>query len=170
MYIDDCRHTFEHLAAHVLPAHMGRLREAMVTPWPATLFASPGQGAKALARKLGLGGDFSGCYALIDHHRPIYVGISRGVLSRIRQHMLGRTHFDASLAYRVAQRRRPAKGRRSANMEDAEFRAAFAGAQEYLRTLQVAAVQIENSLELYVFEAYAAMELGTSEWNSFRTH
>jgi hypothetical protein len=34
----------------------------------------------------------------------------------------------------------------------------------------VAAVKIENPVELYVFEAYVAMKLGTSRWNTFKTH
>ena len=39
-----------------------------------------------------------------------------------------------------------------------------------LAILLGAYVDIENPLELYVFEAYAAMALGTFEWNTFRTH
>jgi hypothetical protein len=84
--------------------------------------------------------------------------------------MLGNTHFDASLAYAIAQRKCPTEARRSAAMETERFMTAFSEAQAYLRTLHVAAVQIVNPLELYVFEAFAAMALGTSEWNTFRTH
>ena len=84
--------------------------------------------------------------------------------------MLGKTHFDASLAYTIAQKKRPTKGQRSAAMETERFMTAFSEAQEYLRTLDVAAVQIVNPVELYVFEAFAAMALRTSEWNTFRTH
>jgi hypothetical protein len=51
-----------------------------------------------------------------------------------------------------------------------EFRLAFDDAQQYLRALSVAFIAIENPLELYVFEAYAAMSLHTHEWNTFRTH
>lgn len=170
MYIDDCQHTFEHLVAQVLPGYMERLKDALRSPWAAPDFARPGTGPKALATTFGLSSDFSGCYVLLEGTRPIYVGISRKVLSRVRQHMLGRTHFDASLAYLIAQRRLPTKGQRSVNMENPEFRVAFASAQEYLRSLCIAAVRIDNPLELYIFEAYAAMALGTSEWNSFRTH
>ena len=36
--------------------------------------------------------------------------------------------------------------------------------------MSVAFIEIENPLELYVFEAFAAMTLGTHEWNTFRTH
>jgi hypothetical protein len=30
--------------------------------------------------------------------------------------------------------------------------------------------EIANPLELYIFEAYAAMEFSTAHWNTFRTH
>ncbi|MBM3149067.1 MAG: hypothetical protein FJZ88_03440 [Chloroflexi bacterium] len=84
--------------------------------------------------------------------------------------MLGKTHFDASLAYAMAQRNCPTDAERSAAMESELFKTAFLEARSYLRTLHIAAVQIANPLELYVFEAFAAMALGTSEWNTFRTH
>ncbi len=55
-------------------------------------------------------------------------------------------------------------------MEIPRFKAAFDSAQKYLRNMDVAFVEIENSLELYLFEAFAAIELCTHEWNTFRTH
>jgi hypothetical protein len=36
--------------------------------------------------------------------RPFYVGISNKVIERIRQHLRGRSHFEATLAYRIAER------------------------------------------------------------------
>lgn len=168
--IDDCEHTFEDLAVRVLPAHMARLRAAMAAPWPAMEFAQNEVGPKSIAARFNLDGDFSGSYVLIEDSNPVYVGISRSVLARVRQHVLGRSHFDASLAYLIAQRRLPTKGQRSKNMESPEFQAAFAAAQQYSRGLRVATVRIDNPLELHVFEADAPMSLGTAEWNSFRTH
>lgn len=55
-------------------------------------------------------------------------------------------------------------------MQDPLFGMSFAEAQAYLRSLQVAAIAIENPLELYVFEPYCALELDTHQWNSFETH
>jgi len=55
-------------------------------------------------------------------------------------------------------------------MTQTSFQQAFADVKTHLCSLHVAFVQIENPLELYVFEAYAAMELATHEWNTFRTH
>jgi hypothetical protein len=135
-----------------------------------SMFTEERLGPVALARCCGLQADFSGCYVLVDDELPVYVGISRKVLSRLRQHVRGRTHFDASLAYRIAQRREPTLGRRTAVMENQKFRRAFEQAKAYLTTLSVSFVPIENPLELYVFEAYAAMSLRTYEWNTFRTH
>lgn len=170
VYIDDCRHTFEELARSVLPSHMKRLERALEGLKPASTFAQDKVGPAALALQFGMSGDFSGCYVLVDGDRPIYVGISRKVLSRLRQHLRGRTHFDASFAYALAKKNVPTPGTRTAAMATPGFQAAFTQAQEYLRGLTVAFIPIENPLELYVFEAYAAMSLGTHEWNTFRTH
>lgn len=170
MYVDDCKHTFDVLTTRILPGHMERLQISLKRPRPAAQFADTRVGPRSLARMLGLTEDFSGCYVLLEGEIPKYVGISRKVLSRLRQHFRGKTHFDASLAYAVAQRRRPTPLRRSQAMADPEFKAAFRDAQEYLVGLTVAYVAIDNPLELYLFEAYAAMTLGTFEWNTFRTH
>jgi GIY-YIG catalytic domain len=170
MLIDGCPHSFTELAQGVLPDHMSKLRAELSAPHHARLFSLPGSGPVAIARALGLRGDFSGCYVLVEKDEPIYVGISRSVLSRLRQHFTGKTHFDASLVYAIAQRRLPTIGKRAEAMASALFQKEFAAAQAYLRTLQVAFVEIQNPLELYVFEAYAAMELRTHVWNTFRTH
>ncbi len=170
MPIDNCAHDFNGLAATVLPAYLAELRKAMQQPHKAAEFAKAGIGPVAIAQAVGYSGDFSGCYVLLERTKPVYVGISRGVLSRIRQHVTGKSHFDASLVYAVAQRRRPTKGPRSKVMGDPAFQRAFNDAQTYLRGLDVAFVRIDNPLELYVFEAFAAMALDTCDWNTFRTH
>ena len=128
MYIDDCSHSFDHLATVVLPGHMARLREQLRLTTPALEFAKDNDGPASIARRLGLHGDFGGCYVLLEGARPIYVGISRKVLSRLRQHFRGKTHFDASLVYAVAQRRCPTLGSRNAVMESLTFQQAFADA------------------------------------------
>jgi hypothetical protein len=170
MPIDNCPHSFEHLATVVLPGYIAQLCEAIKRPHNAGDFAKPGVGLVSIAKSLGHSADFSGCYVLLEKAKPIYVGISRSVLLRIRQHVTGKTHSDASLAYAVAQRRRPTPGNRSHVMGDAVFQDEFMKAQQYLRELSVAFIEIDNPLELYVFEAYASMALETSEWNTFRTH
>ena len=170
MAIDGCQHSFGELAANVLPRYMAELRRRLANPVALSEFAVEGFGLSALCRRFGVVSDFSGCYVMVETGRPIYVGISRTVFQRLRQHVRGTTHFDASLAYRMAACRQPHNQTRSAAMADEAFQACFREAQAYLRGLQVAFLEITNPLELYFFEAFAAMELDTSEWNTFETH
>ncbi|MDO7846285.1 hypothetical protein Q5H92_07955 [Hymenobacter sp. M29] len=171
MHIDDCTHSFSDLTTAVLPTYLERLHDTRQCPWPASVFSQPGYGVASIAKELGLPGDFSGCYVLQDGRTPIYVGISRGVLNRLRQHMLGKDHFSASLAYAMAKKdHQPTEKTRKLVMGATNFDLAFQKSQTYLRSLSIGAVEINNPLELYVFEAYAAMALGTAEWNTFRTH
>lgn len=170
MVIDGCQHSFGELAANVLPRYMAELRRRMGNPLALSEFAADGIGVAALCGRLGVSKDFSGCYVLLDAGRPIYVGISRSVLQRLRQHVRGTSHFDASLAYRIAASRQPHNQTRSAAMADTVFQAGFREAQAYLRGLQVAFLEIDNPLELYLLEAFAAMELNTCDWNTFETH
>jgi hypothetical protein len=174
MPLHDCSHSFRELAATVLPQHMDRMRVALQRPWRMEVFGRAGIGPGTIRKELGISEDFSGCYVLLDESKPIYVGISRGVVGRLRQHAFGKTHFDASLAYRIAVARHGdaavAKMTRAQVMLNEQFRLSFRKAQEYLRSLEVATVQVDNPLELYVFEPYCAIELETDQWNSFETH
>jgi hypothetical protein len=168
--IDGCTHSFQHLANVVLPAHMERMRQALAKPIPMRTFAAEKHGAATCAKHLGLPRDFSGCYVLIEAGTPIYVGISRSVLKRLIQHVRGDTHYNASLAYLVAKRRHPHTMHRGKAMDDPVFRAAFNQAREFLRTLDVAFIEITCPVELYGFELFASMTLSTDQWNSFKTH
>lgn len=174
MALHECMHTFEELAKTVLPDHMSRMKSSLETPREMKDFSVPGVGVKSLLKQFKLAQDFSGCYVLIDNGVPIYVGISRSVISRLRQHVFGKTHFDASLAFRIAMAKHPdqtiSKLTRAKAMDDPLFGTSFAEAQSYLKSLQVAAIDIENPLVLYVFEPYCALDLDTHQWNSFETH
>jgi hypothetical protein len=170
MPIDNCQHTFAVLTTTVLPAHMQRMQGAMQRPVQAVIFAQNKQGPSAIAKQLQLAADFAGCYVFIEQGRAIYTGISRKVLSRIRQHLCGKTHFDASLAYRMAKRKMPTRLKRGEAMQNPAFRKVFDECQAHLRGLCVAFIAIDNDLEIYLFEAFCTMELDTSEWNTFRTH
>ena len=125
---------------------------------------------KTILAGLGRSRDFSGCYVLVHDGKPFYVGISRGVISRLRQHSTGTTEFNATLAYRMANEKVPHELTRKEAMQDPAFRAAFNEAQVLLRGCSVAFIEILNPLELYLFEANCAMALDTCEWNTFKTH
>jgi hypothetical protein len=168
--IDDCASNFADIAAVILPNHMARMRAAIAEPRTLNEFCTYGIGLKTMLRRLGQVHDLSGCYVLLRHDKPFYVGISRGVVGRLRQHGMGKTHFDASLAYRMACEKIAHETTRNEAMKNPAFRQAFDEAQQLLLDSNVAFIEISNPLELYLFEAYCAMELNTSEWNTFRTH
>ena len=170
MAVDECQQKFIDLATEVFPVYLSRLRETFKSLVPMEVFARPKIGPSAIAMELGIPDPKSGCYVFLDGQRPIYVGISRKVFSRLRQHVLGKSQHDASLVYMMARRRVLIKGTRKEAMDTDEFKRAFAEAQEYLRSLNCGFLAISNPLELYLFEAFAAMELDTGEWNTFVTH
>lgn len=174
MPIHDCPHSFAELATTVLPEHMTRMHKALASPDPMIDFAKSGVGVRKLLKAKRLTEDFSGCYVLVDKGKPIYVGISRGVIGRLRQHVFGKTHFDASLCFKIALEKHSDRAitqlTRDNAMLDTEFGVSFAEAQDYLRSVKVAFIEVKNPLELYIFEAYCAVELDTHQWNSFETH
>lgn len=167
--IDNCPHTFAQLANEILPRRMEELRRAIQSPTPLAHFAEYGVGPKTILQRMGKTADFSACYVLIDD-APFYVGISRTAIQRLRDHVRGSDHWTASLAHTMAVRESGYRGTRNAAAENAAYAEAFTQAKNRLSEGNVAFVEIENPVELYLLEVYAAMELDTSEWNSFATH
>ena len=106
----------------------------------------------------------------IDNCQPVYVGISRGVIKRLIQHLNYDSHYSASLVYRMAREEYPHEMKRDQAMKDNQFKKAFLSVKERLHKMAIAFVEIDNALEQYLFEVYAAMKLDTSKWNTFRTH
>ncbi|MEM5432515.1 GIY-YIG nuclease family protein [Cupriavidus oxalaticus] len=98
----DCAHTFDELAATILPAHLERLKVAMQLPMPASTFVGYKSASREAVARTGRTTDFPGCYVFIDKDRPVYVGISRSVIKRLVQHLNFESHFTASLVYKMA--------------------------------------------------------------------
>lgn len=170
MAIDNYNHTFKHLVETSIPEYYKNLQSHIKEPISLSEFSIKGVGVVGLTKRLNLVSDFQGCYVLIEKTKPIYVGISRSVLQRLQQHVKGTTHFDASLAYRIAYKNMPHNHTRSMAMKNDVFKDHFDKAKSYIRNLNVAFVEIDNPIELYVFEPFCSMELNTSEWNTFETH
>jgi predicted GIY-YIG superfamily endonuclease len=170
MSVDDCKHKFADLSLNVLPGYFAELSRRMEKPLPLAQFAKDGVGVAKILSRLGLPSDFAGCYLIMDGTKPIYIGISRAVVARLRQHVKGKTHFDASLAYRMARKAEPHESTRSEAMANDQFNAAFRKAQADLARMNCTFLEVSNPLERYLFEVLCAMELGTSEWNTFETH
>ena len=168
MPVDNCQHNFHHLSKVILPQHMKILAAMMSSPLKVSLLATVTQGTFLKSR--GLTRDFPGCYVFLKAGEPFYVGISRTVVKRLYQHSLGRDENTATLAYAMAKKSNPHKFTRKAAMKDPAFLRAFDLAKQKIAKMDVAFVPIDNDLELYVFEAYACMQLDCCDFNSFRTH
>ncbi|WP_258019431.1 hypothetical protein [Pseudomonas chlororaphis] len=170
MPIDNCLHTFEELVSTVLPSHFARLKVALETPMPAATFVGFKSASKEALSKVGRATDFPGCYVFSDQGKPVYVGISRGVVKRLVQHLNFESHNTASLVYKMAAEDYPHEMKRDQAMKDEQFKEVFLSAQGRLRQTTVAFIEVSNDLELYAFEVLAAMKLDTDVWNTFRTH
>lgn len=170
MNIDECECSFEEVCSKRLPIYFSSLQASIAKPFPASWIREAGVGKATIIKRLERRADFSGCYLFIENGSPLYVGISRGVVGRLFQHLTSANHFSGSLAYYIAKRQNDPGGTRKENMSDSAFRALFENSQRRLEQCSIASVEINNSVELHLFEVYAAMELGTGELNTFRTH
>ena len=136
-----------------------------------------GKGVKYAAKNLHLDGyikrplDFQGLYIIFKGKIPFYVGISRQVLTRLNQHVKGESHYTSTLAYWLGRgycetiEGREYSGRR----DDLDFKKYVVPAKKELLNQNGAVIPISNSEELYLFEVYCAMQLGT-HYNKFETH
>ncbi len=177
MRVHGCRQPLRELADSVLRDHLAALRHEMEPEramWAAAFWGYPSAGKnlrKLLSRRI----DPRGCYVFMRGRKPIYVGISKHVIKRICEHINGTTHNSATLAYKMAAAavkpkvsgKKPTRG---AAMTKGEFMRVFKEKRCRLLDMRVAFIPIDNPLELYLFEAYAAMELRTGRWNTFATH
>ncbi len=91
---------------------------------------------------------------LLDQNQPVYVGISKHIITRLREHVRGTDHLSATLVYRIAASNHPHGMTAAQAMKDSEFQSRFEEARQYLLSLYVSFVEIDNPLELYLFEPY----------------
>lgn len=102
--------------------------------------------------------DFSGLYVLVSSNGPFYVGISRAVITRLRNHVNSDSHKSASLFYKMTADLAGHHGKR----ENLNLRSDEAvKIQEWLRRQRVAILPLACPVERYLLELAAAMELKT---------
>ncbi|RXG30670.1 hypothetical protein [Leeuwenhoekiella marinoflava] len=111
--------------------------------------------------------EFKGLYVFGEEMdckvRPVYVGISRTVYRRLRQHGFGKLHNESTLAYLMAKNENEDLTRASSSNSILEPK------REILRNFKVALYPVLNDYELYFYEVALAGILKT-KWNTFRTH
>jgi hypothetical protein len=76
MPIDNCTHTFEELAASILPSYFAYLEEALQSPIPAERLVGFKSATREALTRLSRSVDFPGYYVFLDGTKPVYVGIS----------------------------------------------------------------------------------------------
>lgn len=168
--IDGCPHSFSKLSSSILPAYMKQMRWAISDPWPLKIFDTPGIGKRRIMESLGLDEDISGCYVFLAPE-PVYVGISRSLIRRVRIHVRGKTHYQATLAYRMtADDEIGSILSRNEKMSQRKFMEKFERNKSRISSWSVAWIEIKNPVELYLFEVYCSMQLKTFKWNTFKTH
>lgn len=177
MPIDNCKNSFHKLANEVLEEYLKTLKSSIKRPISTIPFEENKTANKNLLKTLGLESDFSGCYVFIKGQKPFYVGISQHVIERLVSHIGGNHHNTATLAYNMAKQTYlhekkidKMDKKRDDAMNDHNFKKHFIAAKNLLSESKVAYVKIDNPLELYLFEVYAAMKLNTCEFNTFKTH
>lgn len=154
--LHDCAHSFIELAHQVLPNLMAQLQKSMKEPIPAR---------HILEQRASIPG-VRGAYVWMLDGAPVYVGITNNLRQRLKGH-LSDDPSRANLALRIAANNLGVSFSQAKRQES--FEAAFALARKSLQGGAVAFIEIDNSLVLYLFEPYCAMELDTSQFNRFGT-
>lgn len=121
--------------------------------------------------------DRPGVYVLSERGTPLYVGQTRRLRRRLRQHG-GRASREnqAVFAFAIAKREAASAGlsldgvTRRALAQEPRFVEIFRQARERVAAMDVRFVEIDDPELRTVFEVYAAVALGTLEYNSFETH
>ena len=116
-------------------------------------------------------GDFKGLYIFIHDNKPIYFGISRCVIRRVIQHIKGKTHFQATLAYNIGLiYYKIINGiEYSGKRDDFDFEKYVEPIKIFLLKQNIAFLNIEDDDELYLFEIYCSIKYKTI-LNKFETH
>ena len=122
-----------------------------------------------------------GIYVFYESGKPLYVGRSDRMRSRILEH--GRPsslHNSATFAFLLAMEMATCKGIDCAGItrDDlqiaGDFKPLYDQAKERVRNMQVRVVEISDAIEQSVFEVYAALHLNTTRdrggYNDFENH
>lgn len=94
---------------------------------------------------------------------PVYVGISRTVFRRLRQHAWGKKHNECTLAYLKTKYSNKDITRKIVTSVDMDT------AKDKIQNYKVVLVPVPNDYDLYFLEVVLAGKFKT-KWNSFRTH
>lgn len=98
---------------------------------------------------------------------PVYVGISRTVFRRLRQHGWGKNHNECTFAYLMANEEH--FNSKFINNREQFPQAELEASRTKVKSYKVVLHPVDNDYELYFLEVALSAILKT-KWNSFRTH
>ena len=114
--------------------------------------------------------DFKGLYIFINEETPFYIGISKGVIGRIQQHLKGSNHNTATLAFKIGSKiHKKENQNKSETRNDVDFKSKIEPVKEFLMKQKIVLIPIKDDDELALFEIYCSIKLRT-KLNSFETH
>lgn len=114
--------------------------------------------------------EIQGLYIFYEGGAAKYAGISRKILNRLRNHFIGKDHFQASLVYLMARAEEDKKGLFMKRRKDLEFHPYREQIQPLMREKwQIQIIPETDSFKRALLEILVACELKT-QWNSFETH
>ena len=169
MPIDNCPCSFDALAQKHFPQYFAELDAKRNKRITSDVFTREGNGYKRTMKSLGFKSDFQGCYVFFERDKPVYVGISQNVITRVWNHFNAVNHFGSNLVYKVACERQIIQQHRNDYTGQA-YREEFDLALKRVQSWSVTFLEIADHVSLYLFEVYAAMRYDTFEYNSFETH
>lgn len=116
-----------------------------------------------------------GIYVFYEDNKPIYVGRSRNLSQRFKQHgQQSSNHNSATFAFMIAKRDAEKEKvdltkTREVLQNDPTFSPLFKKAKERVSKMKVQVIAVEDPIEQTLFEVYAALELNTP-YNDWKTH
>lgn len=115
--------------------------------------------------------EIQGLYVFYEDNHAKYVGISRKIINRLRNHFIGKDHYSASLVYLMARAEEDElNGMFTKRRSDLDFEKYRNKIQPKIReTWQIQIIPETNSYKRALMEILLACRLQT-EWNSFDTH
>lgn len=117
-----------------------------------------------------------GIYVFYEDGTPIYVGRSRRLKTRLREHSQQSSgHTSATFAFNLAKKRAKELGieinkRRKDLQDDHDFSPIYKETKDRVSKMPIKAIGIEDPITQTLFEVYASLELRTTEQNEWRTH
>lgn len=133
-----------------------------------TIFNKLGYSANIKSGKVKTNNEFKGLYVFGEEINgkivPVYVGISRTIYRRLRQHGWGKKHNECSLAYLKAKFYDNKLTRATTDNETH-----LVPKKDIIKSYKVVLIPVEKDYDLYFLEVAIAGLLKT-KWNSFRTH